>query len=80
MTKRELCCPECGAHKDSMIPFQHIFHSNKKIIANINGCYCKKCGYTWQSRIEYPKECPQCKARQPPYIETYKNLKKKDMF
>ena len=24
---------------------------------------CKKCGYSWISRIEQPKECPNCKNR-----------------
>jgi primosomal protein N' len=24
---------------------------------------CSKCGYGWMSRIEKPKECPECKSR-----------------
>ena len=28
---------------------------------------CRKCGYTWEPREEYPKQCPVCKAIQPPY-------------
>jgi len=31
--------------------------SNKKL------CKCQKCGYEWQSRVENPKECPDCKSR-----------------
>lgn len=23
---------------------------------------CKRCGYVWTSRIEYPKACPNCKS------------------
>lgn len=22
---------------------------------------CKKCNYTWESKIENPKSCPRCK-------------------
>ena len=24
---------------------------------------CNKCGYEWESRVENPKECPECKTR-----------------
>lgn len=24
---------------------------------------CKKCNYKWNSRVEKPKSCPDCKAR-----------------
>jgi len=24
---------------------------------------CKKCGYEWTSRVDNPKECPECKSR-----------------
>lgn len=27
---------------------------------------CKKCGYLWIPRVENPKACPNCKARQTP--------------
>jgi predicted Zn-ribbon and HTH transcriptional regulator len=30
----------------------------KEIISH--GQICKKCGYTWFSRIEKPKRCPYC--------------------
>lgn len=26
-------------------------------------CLCNKCGYSWISRTEDPKECPECKSR-----------------
>lgn len=26
-------------------------------------CVCKKCGYEWESRVERPKACPECKGR-----------------
>lgn len=26
-------------------------------------CECKKCGYKWESRVDNPKSCPECKAR-----------------
>ena len=24
---------------------------------------CIKCGHEWKPRVEYPKECPNCKSR-----------------
>lgn len=27
-------------------------------------CRRESCGYQWDSKVEYPKECPECKARQ----------------
>lgn len=24
---------------------------------------CEVCGYSWQARVENPKECPECKSR-----------------
>ena len=24
---------------------------------------CKKCKYEWESRVDKPKECPECKSR-----------------
>jgi predicted Zn-ribbon and HTH transcriptional regulator len=24
---------------------------------------CIKCGYSWVSRVDQPKECPHCKSR-----------------
>ena len=29
----------------------------------MNNKECPFCGYQWQSRVEMPKECPQCKRR-----------------
>ena len=25
---------------------------------------CAKCGYEWESRVDVPKECPDCKSRE----------------
>jgi predicted Zn-ribbon and HTH transcriptional regulator len=24
-------------------------------------CHCNQCEYDWDSRVENPKQCPQCK-------------------
>ena len=24
-------------------------------------CTCKKCGHTWEPRVEKPRACPKCK-------------------
>jgi len=24
-------------------------------------CECKRCGYTWYSKVKEPKQCPKCK-------------------
>jgi len=36
---------------------------------------CYRCGYNWEPRTEHPKECPICKAPQPPYIELPKKYR-----
>lgn len=32
---------------------------------------CPRCKYEWNTRIEYPKECPRCKKRLDKYQKTY---------
>lgn len=24
---------------------------------------CNKCKYSWENRVQHPKECPRCKSR-----------------
>jgi len=26
-------------------------------------CKCLRCGHVWQSRVDNPQECPNCKSR-----------------
>ena len=32
-------------------------------------CECHKCGYSWHSKVEHPRECPSCKS--PRWDEPY---------
>jgi len=34
--------------------------ATKAIVKRIK---CPKCGYVWNSRVPYPKACPECKVR-----------------
>ena len=38
-------------------------------------CTCKRCGYTWESRTDKPKSCPNCKQNR---WETESKYKSKD--
>ena len=41
---------------DEVIHIPYVKRDGNKVL-------CLVCEYIWQSRVQYPKECPRCKAR-----------------
>lgn len=40
-------------------------------------CTCKRCGWTWEARIEHPKCCPGCKSSKWQTVSRYGHKKDK---
>ena len=49
--------------KELIMNLEKLREDVKRAYYTMKKLRCKHCGYSWISRVEKPKECPDCKAR-----------------